>query len=149
MYGDVVYNSSSRLGDGAAQGSKETGGELGGAHNAHSSMLPDVWVSVCRIKDRHYAALAYRYAACALLPYYRCAFDSSDDRLHHGRRRWRNTNDSNANELLQELMTAAAAVGLEMADDDEVTSEAIRQQQRCKHLGNKQIIFNVFYTRLY
>uniref|UniRef100_A0A2S2Q0G0 BRO1 domain-containing protein n=2 Tax=Sipha flava TaxID=143950 RepID=A0A2S2Q0G0_9HEMI len=132
MYGDVVYNSSCRPSDGAAQGSKENGGEQGGAH---SSMLPDVWVSVCRIKDRHYAALAYRYAACALLPYYRCTVDSSDDRPHHGRRRWRNANDSNAGELFQELMTAAAAAGLEMAEDDEVTSETMRQQQRCKHLG--------------
>lgn len=135
MYGDVVYNSSCRPSDGAAQGAKENGAEQGGSA-AHSSMLPDVWVSVCRIKDRHYAALAYRYAACALLPYYRCpAADSSDDRLHRGRRRGRNANDSNARELLQELMTAAAAAGLEMVDDEEATSASMRQQQQCKQLG--------------
>lgn len=143
MYGDVVYNSNYRPSDGAAQGAKENGGDQGGA-TTHLSMLPDVWVSVCRIKDRHYAALAYRYAACALLPYYRCSPGSSDDKQHYGRRRGRNANDSSAGELLQELLTAATAAGLEMAEDDEVTSTAMRQQQQCKQLGKKRIIFHFF-----
>lgn len=122
MYADVVCNSS-RADDGSgAQGVKENGG-----CDSVSSVLPDAWVSVCRIKDKHYAALAYRYAACALLPYFQCS--STDD-----------GNASDADDLLNELM-AAAADTLEMVDDDddddndEISSAAVQQRRR-KQLGN-------------
>lgn len=129
MYAEVVYNSC-RPDDCGSRGGKENGGEQAGGGTA--AVLPDVWVSVCRIKDRHYAALAYRYAACALLPYYRC---STDDR-HHRRHRDRYADDeTEADELLTELTTAAAAVGLELTDDDDAASATVRQQRHRKQLG--------------
>jgi len=140
MYGDVVYNSCSRQSnEKAAHRGKENSGEQGVAATP-VSMLPDVWVAVCRIKDRHYAALAYRYAACALLPYRRCGADGQPDKQHHmsGARR-RGTVDSDASQLLTELTAAAAAVGLGVADDDddddETSSVAVRQRRRRKQLG--------------
>jgi hypothetical protein len=142
MYGDVVYNSCYRPpNDKATHRGKENGGEQGGTPTPES-MLPDVWVAVCRIKDRHYAALAYRFAACALLPYRRCSADGQpqDEQHHVGSVRRRSTADSDASQLLTELTAAAAAVGLEIADDDdddddEATSVVIRQRRRRKQLG--------------
>ncbi|VVC26044.1 Hypothetical protein CINCED_3A004712 [Cinara cedri] len=130
MYAEVVY-SSCIPDDSGPRGGKENGGIEQGSGGT-VTVLPDVWVSVCRIKDRHYAALAYRYAACALLPYYRC----STDHRHHRRHRDRYADDeTEADELLTELTTATAAVGLELTDDDETTSATVRQQRRCKQLG--------------
>jgi len=146
MYGDVVYNSSCRPpNDRAAHRGKENGGEQGGT-TTDGSMLPDVWVAVCRIKDRHYAALAYRFAACALLPYRRCSADGQPDEQHHvGSARRRSTVDSDASQLLTELTAAAAAAGLEIADDDdddsnEATSVVVRQRRRRKQLGTDSIL---------
>lgn len=141
MYGDVVYNSCSRqTNEKAVHRGKENGGDQGVAATP-VSMLPDVWVAVCRIKDRHYAALAYRYAACALLPYRRCGEDGQPDKQHHmGGTGRRGTVDSDASQLLTELTAAAAAVGLGVADDDdddhgETSSVAERQRRRRKQLG--------------
>lgn len=123
MYADVVYNSSSRADD--VQGINENGGCDG-----VSPVLPDAWVSVCQIKDRHYAALAYRYAACALLPYFQCSSADDDD-------------TSDGDDLLNELMTVADR--LEIIDDDDdddldETSSVTVQQRRRKQLGNPFII---------
>ncbi|KAF0756674.1 Rhophilin-2-A, partial [Aphis craccivora] len=142
MYGDVVYNSCCRpTNDRAANRGKENGGEQGGTATT-GSMLPDVWVAVCRIKDRHYAALAYRFAACALLPYRGCSADGQPDEQHHvGSSRRRSTVDSDASQLLTELTAAAAAAGLGIVDDDddddnnEATSVVVRQRRRRKQLG--------------
>jgi len=139
MYGDVVYNSCTRQSnERATHRGKENGGEQG-VTATPVSMLPDVWVAVCRIKDRHYAALAYRYAACALLPYRRCSADGQHDKQHHmGGARRRGTVDSDASQLLTELSAAAAAAGLGVADDDdddETTSVAARQRRRRNQLG--------------
>lgn len=133
-----MYNSCCRPNE------KENGGEQPGAGARTApgrSVLPDVWVSVCQIKDRHYAALAYRYAACALLPYYQGTADlqaAGEHRhhRHHGRRRDRYADDTDAGELLAELMAAAAAAGLELVDDDETVTSAAARQDRCrKQLG--------------
>lgn len=143
MYAEVVYNSC-RPDDGAVKGGKENGGEHAGS--TATSVLPEAWVSVCRIKDRHYAALAYRYAACALLPYYRCSDDSSTgDRHHRGRRGDRRADDQGADDLLVELTAAAAAAGLEVAgdddDDDEKTPVAVRQRCRRKMIGTMHLFY--------
>lgn len=128
MYAEVVYNSC--FPENPRGGKENSGNDL--ASGGTTTVLPEVWVSVCRIKDRHYAALAYRYAACALLPYYRCF---ADDR-HNRRQRDRYTDDeTEADELLTELTTAAASVGLELNDDDEKTSAAVRQERHRKQLG--------------
>lgn len=149
MYGDVVYNSCYRPPNNvAAHRGKENGAEQGGAGGTPVSMLPDVWMAVCRIKDRHYAALAYRYAACALLPYRRCTADGHPDDLHHmGGARRRGTVDSDASQLLTELTAAAAAAGLGVADDDddETSSVAVRQLRRRKQLG-MDYIYNIYYS---
>lgn len=156
MYGDVVYNSCYHPNDGGPPSGKENGcGEQhGGARTTSRSVLPDVWVAVCQIKDRHYAALAYRYAACALLPYYQSSADPGgvDHRhhRHHGRRRDRYADDTDAGELLTELMAAAAAVGLELVDDDDTVTSVAARQDRCrKQLGTidvkkNKIQFNYF-----
>jgi len=144
MYADVVH-SSCRPNDGAVRGGggKENEQRNTGSSSpaATSSVLPEVWTSVCRIKDRHYAALAYRYAACAVLPYYRRpAEGSSGDR--HRRGRHRGADETDADELLLEL----TAAGLEVVDDDDdcggddALSAAARQQKRCKQIGNNNII---------
>lgn len=142
MYAEVVHNSNCRSNESVGiQGGKENGG---GEQIGTECILPEVWVSVCQIKDRHYAALAYRYAACALLPYYRRAVaDSSDDRNHYRRLRQRDryVNDDDeadvdADELLTELTTAAATAGLEVVDEDQTTSSpTLRQERRRKQLG--------------
>lgn len=147
MYAEVVHNSC-RPNDGTTHGGKENSGDL----VALSFVLPEVWVSVCRIKDRHYAALAYRYAACALLPYYRCAnADPIEGRHHHqhhqyhenGRNRDRGVEATDADELLLELIAAAAALGLEVPgaddDDNETTSALVRQKRRRKQIGTTAI----------
>lgn len=109
LYAEVVYNSC-RPDQVGAYGGKENGGEL----FAPPSILPDVWVAVCRVKDRHYAALAYRYAACALLPYYR-----------------RNGSaDAAAEELSSELSVAVAAAGLELSGDDGTTSTTAARRRK-------------------
>lgn len=147
MYAEVVHNSC-RPNAGAAHGGKENSGDLA----TPPSVLPEVWVSVCRIKDRHYAALAYRYAACALLPYYRCANADPSEGWHHhlqqhhgnGRHRDRSVEATDADELLLELMAAAAAVGLEVPgdddDDDETTSAPVRQERRRKQIGTTTLV---------
>ncbi|XP_025196834.1 uncharacterized protein LOC112595750 [Melanaphis sacchari] len=142
MYGDVVYNSCCRpSNDKTANRGKENGGEPGGT-TTPAPMLPDVWVAVCKIKDRHYAALAYRFAACALLPHRRC---SAGEQHHADGARRRSTVDSDAGQLLTELTAAAAAAGLGIVDDDdddddddrngEATSVVARQRRRRKQLG--------------
>lgn len=145
MYADVVH-SSCRTNDGAARGSGGKENEprgTGASSPAASSVLPEVWTSVCRIKDRHYAALAYRYAACAVLPYYRRpAEGSSGDR--HRRGRHRDADETDADELLLEL----TAAGLEVADDDDdcgdddALSAVARQQKRCKQIGNNNYLLD-------
>lgn len=142
MYAEVVYNSC-RLDDGAAKGGKENGGEH--ASGTATPVLPEAWVSVCRIKDRHYAAMAYRYAACALLPYFRCSDGSSTgDRHHRGRRGDRRVDDQGADDLLVELTAVAAAAGLEVAgddDDDQTTPVAVRQRCRRKMIGTMHLLY--------
>lgn len=153
MYAEVVYNSC-RPNEGTGQGAGGSGKEnelpTSGV-GTPSSALPEVWVSVCRIKDRHYAALAYRYAACALLPYFRCSADVFADRHHRGHRR--SPDETDADELLSELTAAAAAAGLDVAvddDDDDKTSSssAVAQQlQRCKQIGTSSNTTFYYYFR--
>lgn len=140
MYAEVVYNSCRPNETAAVHGGKENGSEL--SSSTPPSVLPEVWVAVCRIKDRHYAALAYRYAACALLPYYRCntyGTEISDGRYHHHGSRHRDRcvdgTDAAADQLLTELMAAAAAAGLELPEDDETTSTVVRRRRLRKQIG--------------
>lgn len=118
MYADVVsscYNHD-RKSEQETVGTKESGTEN---IDLTSGILPDVWVSMCRVKDRHYAALAYRWAACVLLPrrrWCRCHCSDNDDK---------HSPNDDADQFFNELLAISERLGLM---DDEEEDEAHHNQ---------------------